>query len=87
MPKSGDDWSNLVADAQASSARNRAVCGVALLLAELPEQARAALFLAMDNPHVSNPGLRKALMARGVEAPSVRVIQRHRAGECNCEAE
>lgn len=79
-----NDWANLESDALNASS-TRATCGVKALYDALPVPARASVALAISNPNVSASGLRKALMARGVEAPSVRVIQRHRSGECNCE--
>lgn len=88
MPKQ-NEWESFTDDA--APACKGYGCGIARLYTDLGEPTAGYVRAAMqDHVGASASGIRKALRARWTTAaawsvPSVRVITRHRAGECNCE--
>lgn len=92
MPKAtaGPQWDDFADEAAAGSNR-RGRCAIDVLYEALGPAA-GAVRSAVDNPNVSAGAIRRALLARHTpasawSAPSVRVIQRHCAGECHCPIE
>lgn len=66
--------------------RRGPACSISVILAELDKDDRTALIEALTDPTVEHTAIRRVLVHNGFRV-NINTVQRHRRGECLCDAQ